>query len=166
MLKSFDWYETIGIVLAIVLASVISSISEYGSNKTFEHLQAQLNDYNTLVYRNNKLIEIRSGDVVVNDIIKVMGGSKIPADGIIIDGSISVDESFLSGEVNEKNKKINDNVYKETNVYKDYISLKQSILIKLHEKFGYNVDMLKLPIDAPDSEKKPFCEIGFLLYQG
>ena len=118
MLKSFDWYETIGIVLAIVLASVISSISEYGSNKTFEHLQAQLNDYSTLVYRNNKLIEIKSGDVVVNDIIKVMGGSKIPADGIIIEGSISVDESFLSGEVNEKSKKINDNVYKETNVYR------------------------------------------------
>ena len=33
LIKSFDWYETIGIVIAIFLASFISSISEYGSNK-------------------------------------------------------------------------------------------------------------------------------------
>ena len=35
LFKSFDWYETIGIVIAIFLASFISSISEYGSEKAF-----------------------------------------------------------------------------------------------------------------------------------
>ena len=38
LMKSFDWYETIGIVLAIIIASLISSISEYGSSKAFEKL--------------------------------------------------------------------------------------------------------------------------------
>ena len=38
LFKNFDWYETLGIVIAIFLASFISSISEYGSNKAFERL--------------------------------------------------------------------------------------------------------------------------------
>ena len=41
LFKSFDWYETIGIVIAIFLASFISSISEYGSEKAFLKLQEE-----------------------------------------------------------------------------------------------------------------------------
>ena len=36
LFKNFDWYETIGIVIAILLASLISTISEYGSERAFE----------------------------------------------------------------------------------------------------------------------------------
>ena len=39
LLKDFDWYETIGIVIAIFIASFISSISEYGSEKAFIKIQ-------------------------------------------------------------------------------------------------------------------------------
>ena len=39
LIKDFDWYETVGIVIAIFIASFISSISEYGSQKAFERLQ-------------------------------------------------------------------------------------------------------------------------------
>ena len=39
LIKDFDWYETIGIVIAIFIASFISSISEYGSSKAFKRLQ-------------------------------------------------------------------------------------------------------------------------------
>ena len=35
LMKNFDWYETVGIVIAIFLASFISTISEYGSEKAF-----------------------------------------------------------------------------------------------------------------------------------
>ena len=41
LFRSFDWYETIGIVIAILLASLISTISEYGSEKAFERLQEE-----------------------------------------------------------------------------------------------------------------------------
>ena len=40
LFQSFDWYETIGIVIAIFLASFISSLSEYGSEKAFLKLNA------------------------------------------------------------------------------------------------------------------------------
>ena len=41
LFKDFDFYETIGIVLAIIIASFISTISEYGSEKAFERLQEE-----------------------------------------------------------------------------------------------------------------------------
>ena len=54
LFKNFDWYETIGIVVAILLASFISSISEYGSEKSFEKLQEEISKINCKVIRNNK----------------------------------------------------------------------------------------------------------------
>ena len=41
LFKDFDWFETIGIVIAIFVASLISTISEYGSEAAFERLQEE-----------------------------------------------------------------------------------------------------------------------------
>ena len=41
LFRNFDWYETIGILIAILLASFISSISEYGSEQAFNRLQEE-----------------------------------------------------------------------------------------------------------------------------
>ena len=112
LIKSFDWYETIGIVIAIFLASFISTISEYGSEKAFKRLQEEASLINTRVKRDNKIIEIPVNDVVVGDIVLLSSGDKIPADGILVEGSISVDESILNGESKEKYKNINDGVYR------------------------------------------------------
>ncbi len=57
-MKNFDWYETIGIVIAIFLASFISTISEYGSEKAFETLQKEASMSKCRVKRNGKVIEI------------------------------------------------------------------------------------------------------------
>ena len=50
----------------------------------------------------NKVIEIPINDVVYNDIILLGEGDKVPADGIIVSGTIAVDESMLNGEAKEK----------------------------------------------------------------
>lgn len=116
--RHFDWYETIGIIIAILLASVISSISEYGSNKAFKHLQEETSNIKCKVYRNNKLCEVYISNIVVNDIISLSSGDKIPADGIVISGQIICDEAFLSGEAKEITKNVNDFVYSGSNIYK------------------------------------------------
>lgn len=54
LIKNFDWYETIGIVIAIFLASFISSISEYGSNKAFEKLQEESSKIKSRVKRKDR----------------------------------------------------------------------------------------------------------------
>ena len=123
LIKDFDWYETIGIVIAILLASLISAISEYGSQRAFLRLTEDASKIKCRVKRNSKIEEISIDDVVVNDVIVLSAGDKIVADGILIEGSLSVDESMLNGETKEAYKVtglLNNNsnkVYRGTIVY-------------------------------------------------
>ena len=105
LIKDFDWYETVGIVIAIMVASLISSISEYGSMRAFNKLTEETSLIKVRAKRDNKVIEIPINDVVYNDIILLGEGDKVPADGIIVSGIIAVDESMLDGEAKEKYKK-------------------------------------------------------------
>ena len=105
LIKDFDWYETVGIVIAIMVASLISSISEYGSMRAFNKLTEETSLIKVRAKRDNKVIEIPINDVVYNDIILLGEGDKVPADGIIVSGIIVVDESMLDGEAKEKYKK-------------------------------------------------------------
>ena len=104
LMKDFDWYETVGIVIAIFLASLISTISEYGSEKAFEKLQEEASRIKCKAKRNGKLVEINIEEVVVGDIILLSSGDKVPADGILISGELEVDESSLNGEAKEVKK--------------------------------------------------------------
>lgn len=119
LFHDFDWFETIGIVIAILVASLISAISEYGSESAFERLQEESSKINCKVKRNNKIVEIPIDDVVVDDIVLLQSGDKIPADGIIVSGEIDVDESSLNGETIEivKNANTDNKVYRGTVVY-------------------------------------------------
>ena len=126
LFKDFDYFETIGIVIAILVASLISAISEYGSNKAFERMQEESSKINVRVRRNKKIIEISIDDIVKNDVIILSSGEKIPADGILIRGKLSVDESSLNGEskevYNDLTKDINiisdkNKVYRGTTIY-------------------------------------------------
>ena len=104
LFRDFDWYETIGILIAIFLASFISSISEYGSEKAFSRLQEEQLKTTAKVRRSGKILEIPSGEIVVGDIVMLSSGDKIPADGYLVKGNLSVDESALNGETKEAKK--------------------------------------------------------------
>lgn len=104
LFKNFDWFETIGILIAIFVASFISTISEYGSEKAFARLQEEASSIKCKVIRNNQPLEISIEDVVVNDIVILQAGDKIPADGYLVKGDINVDESMLNGETKEQYK--------------------------------------------------------------
>jgi len=119
LFHDFDWFETIGIVVAILLASVISAISEYGSEEAFKRLQEESSKIKCKVKRDGNIEEVLVDDVVVSDIVLLQTGDKIPADGVIIKGEISVDESSLNGEAKEiyKSTTKNNKVYRGTVVY-------------------------------------------------
>lgn len=112
LIRDFDWYETVGIVIAIFIASFVSTISEYGSEKAFARLQEEASKIKCRVLRNSKKQEINISDVVVGDVVLLDTGDKIPADGILIEGEITVDESALTGETKEKTKRAS--ILKET----------------------------------------------------
>ena len=129
LIKDFDWYETIGIVLAIMIASLISSISEYGSMKAFNRLTEESSRINVRVKRDSKIKSIPIGDIVVNDLVILSSGDRVPADGIIISGMLSIDESMINGESKEVYKDINNKeVYMGTVVYSgDAVMLVRSV---------------------------------------
>ena len=110
LFQDFDWFETLGIVIAIFLASFISSISEYGSEQAFKRLEQEAKKSLVRVIRNNNIEEIPIDDVVKNDIVLLSSGDKVPADGILIEGEIDVDESVLNGETKENEKNTINNI--------------------------------------------------------
>lgn len=119
LFHDFDWFETIGIVIAILVASLISSISEYGSESAFKRLQEESSKINCKVKRNNSIQSLSIDDIVVGDIVLLQSGDKIPADGLIVSGEIDVDESSLNGEAIEVTKigNLDNKVYRGTVVY-------------------------------------------------
>jgi len=155
LFKNFDWYETIGIVIAIMLASLISTISEYGSEKAFEKLQEEVSRVSCKVIRNGKKQEIPVSEVVVNDIVSLETGDKIPADGIIVKGKISVDESSLNGETKEAYKEsiINMNLVSDKNrVYKGSVVYSNNAYMKV-TSVGENTFYGKIALEL--QEKQP-----------
>ena len=98
------WYEPIGIAVAILLATFVSTFSEYRNENAFQKLQDEASKILCKIYRNGNIAEISIDDIVVGDAILLQPGDKIPADGIIIDGAIKVDQSVLNGESKEASK--------------------------------------------------------------
>ena len=101
LIKDFDWYETVGIAVAIFLASFISTLSEYGSEKAFDKLQQEAAKTKVKVKRFEGILTIPLEEIVVGDIVLLEYGEKIPADGVLLTGSLTIDESSITGESKE-----------------------------------------------------------------
>lgn len=153
LFKSFDWYETVGIVIAIFLASFISSISEYGSERAFFKLQEESSKIKVKVKRNHKVVLINIDDVVVNDIVLLEVGDRIPADGKIVSGSIRVDESMMNGETKEKEKTIatDADLFRGTVVYSGSASM---LVTKVGDSTFYGKIASELQEKQPESPLK------------
>ena len=126
LFQDFDYFETIGIVLAVLVASLISAVSEYGSNKAFKRMQEESSKINVRVRRNSNITEVPIDEIVVSDIIILSSGDRVAADGIIVKGKLSVDESSLNGEAKEVYKEFTSDinnpleknkVYRGTTIY-------------------------------------------------
>ena len=105
-LKQAAWFEPIGILVAILIANGVASISENSQENKASALKAEEAAKETAkVIREGKLLEVHVSEIVVGDIVYVQAGDKLPADGEIIDGSIKVDQSALNGETEEAVKK-------------------------------------------------------------
>ncbi len=100
-----EWFEPVGVLIAILIANGVSSISEYRQeNKASALRQEEEAKEMAKVLRDGNLKEIHVSEVVVGDIVFVQAGDKLPADGTIVEGNIRVDQSALNGETEEAKK--------------------------------------------------------------
>ena len=96
--------EPVSIAMAILVATIVSTLNEYSSGKKFRSLQEEANKILVKVYRNNNIREILIDDIVVGDYVLLNSGDKVPADGIVVHGHFKVDNSVLNGESDENSK--------------------------------------------------------------
>lgn len=101
----FDWYESAGIAVAIFLATFVSTLSEYGSESAFSKLQEDAARISCRVRRNGQVVLLPVADIVVDDVVLLQSGERVPADGILTDGQLAVDQSALNGESKEAVKR-------------------------------------------------------------
>ena len=98
--------EVLGIVCAILIATVVSTLSEHGSERAFAKMEAEAGGGIARVMRDGRVSEIPISDVVVGDVILLASGEYIHADGVLLDGEITVDQSALNGENIEAHKTV------------------------------------------------------------
>ncbi|MBE6662147.1 MAG: calcium-translocating P-type ATPase, PMCA-type [Ruminococcaceae bacterium] len=102
--RTADWVETIGIGISVFLATFISTLSEYGSENAFSKLQMEEENFLCRVRRDGKIREIPLNEIVVGDLLLLSQGDKIPADGLLVEGKVRVDQSAMTGESKEVEK--------------------------------------------------------------
>lgn len=94
-----DFMETLGIILAVVIATTVGFYFECDAARRFNVLTAMNEDQRVKVRRNGRVTEVKRREVVVGDIILVEVGDEIPADAQLVEAvNLQVDESSLTGE--------------------------------------------------------------------
>jgi len=99
-----DIFSSISILLVILAVTGIGTYISYKQDRTFNALQEEASKSTSKVFRNGKVEQISTDDIVVEDYVILQAGDKIPADGILIEGFLKVDQSALNGESEEAKK--------------------------------------------------------------
>lgn len=98
-------YEPIGTIVAILIVATVTAKTAVASDTKYRELKDGTKKDTCKVYRNGIITVIEVDDVVVGDKVILQSGDKIPADGILVSGSLRVDNSVLNGEAEECSKK-------------------------------------------------------------
>lgn len=103
-------YKDMTFLFVVIANTVIGSVQEIRSKKAIDQLTI-LASKKSRVFREGKLLEISSQRLVQDDIIELSAGAQVPADGTIIRGSVKVNESLLTGEEDDIQKGIRDQLH-------------------------------------------------------
>ena len=97
---SKDWIDGFSIIIAVLVVTIVGSVTNYQKETKFHELNATQNEGTMYkVIRNSIPIDIKSDDILVGDLIHVQVGDILPADLILVEGSgVQIDESSLTGE--------------------------------------------------------------------
>ena len=106
------WIEGTSIIVTVCLVVSLSASTDYIKAKEFRQQQVDLeNEKHVYVVRDGNLVQIHPRDLVVGDVIRLAVGDICPVDGILVDGSLKMDESALTGEAKLIDKAVNDDPF-------------------------------------------------------
>lgn len=149
------YYETAGVIITLILlGKTLESIAKGKTNEAIKKLMG-LAPKTAIIELKGKEVEIPIDEVKIADIIVVKPGSKLPVDGIVIEGHTAIDESMLTGESIPAYKKVGDQVYGATMNTNGLIKFKAT-------KVGNNTalaQIIKLVEDA-QANKAPIAALA------
>lgn len=97
-------YEPLGTIIAVLIVAVVSAKTGVASDTKYRELKDSTEKDKCKVHRNGLVTVINVDDVVTGDLVLLQSGDKIPADGVLVQGSLRVDNSALNGEAEECKK--------------------------------------------------------------
>lgn len=97
-------YEPVGTIVAVLIVAFVSAKTGVASDTKYRELKDNTKKDQCKVHRNGMVTVINVDDVVVGDKILLQSGDKIPADGVLLAGSLNVNNSALNGEAEECKK--------------------------------------------------------------
>lgn len=124
------FFEPIGIIVALVLATSIAFFLERSNEKTFQSLNDVNDDTLVKVIRNNNVCQVPRKDIVVGDIVLLESGEEIPADCELLESlNLSVNESSLTGEL-QAAKTTNPELFDKEATYASNLIMKGTVILE------------------------------------
>lgn len=124
------FFEPIGIIVALVLATSIAFFLERSNEKTFQSLNVANDDTLVKVIRNNNACQVPRKDIVVGDIVLLEAGEEIPADCELLESlNLNVNESSLTGEL-QCTKTTNADYFEKEATYPSNQIMKGTIILE------------------------------------
>lgn len=99
-----DIIELVGVAVAILLSTGVSTQQNYSNERQFNTLQAEASKIDVKVYRDGEVKVLPIDDIVKGDVILVQAGEQIPVDGILVKGRLKVSQASLNGESRDEDK--------------------------------------------------------------
>lgn len=96
--------------LIVVTINVLIGIFQQIRSKMVLDKLSLLDKCKYNIIRDNKEIIVYSDELVEGDYVKLSSGNQVPADGVVVDGKLFVNESLLTGEQDEREKMVNSNL--------------------------------------------------------
>jgi Ca2+-transporting ATPase len=107
-----ELYEGLAIFAAVVVVTLVTAVNEDAKEKQFQELNREKETTNSIVIRGGVERRVLTSEILVGDVVKLVIGDKIPADGIMFDGfGVRADEASLTGEAETVRKEATGNAF-------------------------------------------------------
>lgn len=148
------YFESAGMILVFV--SLGKFLEKLSKRKTTEAVSKMMDlaPKKAIIEKDDKEIEVNAIDVLINDIVIVKKGDKIPVDGYVVFGNGSVDQSNITGESIPVYKKKDDEVYSSTILTSGYLKIKAT---KAYEDSTI-ANIIRL-VDEASNSKAPISKL-------
>jgi len=117
-----EWFEALAIAIAVLIATFVSTYSEYRNENAFQALQEDASKIICKTYRDGQITQVQIDDLVVGDCVLLQPGDKVPTDGVLVEGELRVDQSILNGETQEARKLVMPEGHEEAKIGMDFLN--------------------------------------------